>query len=220
MKTRSYQVIENCSDYFNRPEVSNSDLSSLDAELSAKDPVGGDKVAAYRFGSLLDAIITEPERIDFLKQTSDENPVDPKEWNKALKMRKAFFSDSFCNNILKSSLPQVVMVADVVLDVDGFIFSLLMRCKWDFFTDFLGADLKSTVATTQEQFEAACSMFQYDRQMAVYMEISGVDQVVLIGVSKVNYKVFKKFIKRGDPFHQSGMEKFKVLALKYYMLFG
>lgn len=220
MKTRSYQVIENCSDYFNRPEVSNSDLSSLDAELSAKDPVGGDKVAAYRFGSLLDAIITEPERIDFLKQTSDESPVDPKEWNKALKMRKAFFSDSFCNNILKSSLPQVVMVADVVLDVDGFKFSLPMRCKWDFFTDFLGADLKSTVATTQEQFEAACIMFQYDRQMAVYMEISGVDQVVLIGVSKVNYKVFKKFIKRGDPFHQSGMEKFKVLALKHYMLFG
>jgi hypothetical protein len=220
LKTCSYRVIENCSDYFNRPEVSNSDLSSLEAELSAKDPVGGDKVAAYRFGSLLDAIITEPDRVDFLKKTLDEIPVEPSEWNKALKMRKAFFGDEFCNNLLKMSLPQVVMVSDVVLNVDGFVFTITMRCKWDFFTDFLGADLKSTVATTQEQFEAVCIMFQYDRQMAVYMEISGIDQVVLIGVSKVNNKVFKKFIKRGDPFHQSGMEKFKVLALKHYMLFG
>lgn len=218
--TGRYHVIENCKDYFNRPEVSNSDLGSLEADLSGRDPIGGDKEAAYRFGSLFDAVVTEPERVDFNKKTVDGIPALPVEWNKALKMRKSFLADQFCVGILSESKAQAVTVAEVELELEGVGFSLPMRCKWDFFTDYMGADLKSTIATTQQQFEAVCDMFQYDRQSAVYMTIAGIDKMVLIGVSKVNYKVFKKFIRRGDDFFNSGYEKFRHLAWKYYMLFG
>lgn len=217
-----YQIIENCHNYYERDEVSNSDLSAMEEQLSANDAWVADKTAAYRFGSLLDAIITEPERVDFRTKTIDGIPAIPEEWARALKMRKSFLSDEVCKMILRESKGQVVTTADVEFEFEGQKFVLPCRSKWDFFMPVMGygADLKSTTATTQEQFEAACMMFNYDRQRAFYMNIIGSDYDVLIGISKVNFKVFKKFIKRGDSFFNSGMDKINSLAWKYYMLFG
>ena len=49
----------NPDEYYNRPEVSNSDLTELKQLLHPRMQFG-DKEAAFRFGSLVDAIITEP----------------------------------------------------------------------------------------------------------------------------------------------------------------
>jgi hypothetical protein len=54
----------------------------------------------------------------------------------------------------------------------------------------------------------------YDRQRAWYMDIAGSDQDVLIWVSKVNYKVFKVPIRRGDELFNSGFKKYNELAFK------
>ena len=43
--------------YYDRPEVSNSDLTTLKNLLHPR-PQFGDREAAFRFGSLVDAIIT------------------------------------------------------------------------------------------------------------------------------------------------------------------
>ncbi len=208
-------------DYFSLPQVSNSDLSWLKGQIQAIDSLGGNKDAAYRFGTLLDAIITEPERINFTKRTIDGEPIDLDEFNKALRMRDSFLRDPFCMNLLKSSVPQKIVIKDVDLEFQGQKFTLPMRCKWDFFIDpmKLGADLKSTTATSEDQFRSAIQMFDYPRQMAVYMTISGIDSIALVGVSKVNYKIFKVFIKRGDDLFQRGMASFTELAYKYYLMF-
>ena len=50
--------------YYNRTEVSNSDLTELKNLLHPRQQFG-DKEAAFRFGNLVDAIITEPERVDY-----------------------------------------------------------------------------------------------------------------------------------------------------------
>ena len=84
----------------------------------------------------------------------------------------------------------------------------------------MGGDIKSTTATTQEQFEAAITHFDYHRQRAFYMTLSGHPRDVVIGISKKNFKVFKVFIKRGDPLFEKGMEEFRMLAYKYFTLFG
>ena len=219
-KTSSYRIIENCEDYYNRSEVSNSELSALEAELSGKDPIGGDKQSAYRFGSLYDAILTETFRVDFNRKTVDGIEAIPKEWDKAMLMRKSFLNDDFCRNVLSACQTQTVTVADVTLEFQGIEFTLPMRCKWDFFSEFIGADLKSTIASSQQQFLNVCDRFNYDRQCAVYMTIAGIDQMALLGVSKQNHKVFKKFVKAGDDFHTRGMEKFVEIAYRYYTLFG
>lgn len=214
--------ILNCSDevYFGLPEVSNSDINWLKEQTSSRDSIG-DKQAAYRFGTLLDAVVTDQDRIDFFKKTIDGTPVIPQEWDKAIRMRKSFFADKFCLEIYTDSEPQVVMTRDVELDFYGLKYSLPMRGKWDFFlfNGGYGSDLKSTTATTQEQFEASVAHFGYDQQMAVYMEIAQIDFVVLLGVSKVNYRVFKKFIRRGDETWESGMNKLRYWGYKYFTLF-
>ncbi|MFO7935108.1 MAG: hypothetical protein R6U78_13635, partial [Bacteroidales bacterium] len=82
-----------------------------------------------------------------------------------------------------------------------------------------GGDIKSTVCRTQEEFETSIDFFDYDRQRAVYMTIAECDYDVLIGISKINLKIFKKFIKRDDETFKRGMNKFRYLAYKYYTLF-
>jgi hypothetical protein len=137
-------------------------------------------------------------------------------------MRKAFLKDPFAQQIMKVCSGQAVKHGIVKLDYEGIFFELFMRCKYDLWADVLryGGDIKSTTATTQKQFEDACYHFDYDRQRAVYMNLSGAEKDVLIGISKVNLKVFKLFIDRKSEFYLSGMQKFRELGFKYWTLFG
>ena len=49
--------------YFLRPEVSNSDLTALKYEMSGYELP--DMTDVFAFGNLVDAMITEPHRIDW-----------------------------------------------------------------------------------------------------------------------------------------------------------
>lgn len=216
------QIIQSTlTDYFKRDEVSNSDLTWLKMQLSPADQVG-DIVQAYRFGTLVDAVITEQERVDWVKLTVDDIQYTAFEFRKANEMSKAFRRDDLGKLIMKAAIFQEVHIRKVPFDYNGMQFSLTMRCKFDFCFPALkyGGDIKSTVATTQEQFESSIYHFDYDRQRALYMTISEADMDVLVGISKVNFKVFKKFIKRDDALFKSGMEKLNYLAYKYFLLFG
>jgi len=208
-------------DYFKREEVSNSDLTWLKMQLSPADVVG-DIVRAYKFGTLVDAIITEQQRIDYFKLTVDDIQYTADEFKKANKMRRAFMQDELGKLILSYAVFQEVKTKKVDFNYAGMKFSLNMRCKFDFRFPPLnyGGDIKSTTATTQEQFEASIAHFDYDRQRAVYMTITDAPMDVVIGISKINFKVFKKFIKRGDETFNRGMDKLNFLAYKYYLLFG
>lgn len=207
--------------YYLRPEVSNSDLSALKNYFMPKDYVM-DVTSAYRFGNLIDALITEPHRCDHYAFKVDGESFSSEEWQKARDMRIAFLNDSFGQQIVKIAGGQAIKTGNVSLQYDGVGFSLPMRCKYDLWSDHLryGADIKSTTATTQKQFEEACRHFDYDRQRAVYMTLSGAQKDVLIGISKTNHKIFKIFITRQSDMYQSGMAKFQELAFKYWTLFG
>ena len=50
--------------YYQRSEVSNSDLTELKNLLYPRTQYG-DKEKAFKFGSLIDAMITEPERVRY-----------------------------------------------------------------------------------------------------------------------------------------------------------
>lgn len=206
--------------YYSRLEVSNSDLSWLQNQLNPRNLP--DPTEAYRFGSLIDAMITEPERVDFTFRKLYNEQYTPEDFERAEKMKHAFLSDSFCRELLTVSSFQTRMTERVQLTYNGFDFALKMRCKWDLWFAPIrsGADIKSTAATSQAQFEAAVNHFDYDRQRAVYMTIAGADKDVLIGISKVNYKIYKVFINRQSELYRSGMDKFSYLAWKWFMMFG
>lgn len=203
--------------YYNRSEVSNSDLGWLKKQFLPTEVT--DPTEAYKFGTLIDAMITEPHRVDYYKLTVDDVQYTQEQFKQAKEMKKAFMNDPLCAKLLKQSQTQLVSTALLNIEFEGIEFSLNTRCKWDLKLVNWGADIKSTTATTQKQFIEACYYFDYNRQRAWYMDIIESNQDMLIGISKNNYKVFKIPIKRGDDFYNSGKKQYQELAFKWWSLF-
>lgn len=209
--------------YFGRPEVSNSDLSAL-KDLLYPHAEYGDKSKAYAFGTLLDNLITEPDKVDLfnLKVQYQDYPYTQDDFDLALKMKRAYMKDDFCRMINDAAdFQAITIVPDFKIDYLGFEFSLPARCKWDLLVPEwnMGGDIKSTAAETQSQFEAACEHFDYFRSRAWYMDLAGTDKDMLIGISKKNCKIFKIAINRGDALYEKGKEAYQELAFKYWMFF-
>ncbi|MDR1343895.1 MAG: PD-(D/E)XK nuclease-like domain-containing protein [Tannerellaceae bacterium] len=209
-------------DYYKLPEVSNSDLSWLKNQLYPKETVS-DPTEAYAFGSLIDAMLTEPDRVDYFKRTLDGKRIKKELFENAVKMKQAFRRDDFCSDLTTHSDGQKIsIVHDKEYSYKGFPFVLNVRCKWDIWREDWGwgGDIKSTTAKTQKEFEAASLYFDYDRQRAFYMDLQGSKRDVLIGISKVNHRIFKIFINRESEFYKQGRDKYLALAFKWYLLFG
>ena len=206
--------------YYSRSEVSNSDLSALKKQMYGG--IDFDPTEAYKFGSLIDAMITEPELVDEYKLTCSGEQYSKEDFEKAREMRRVFMKDEMCRSLIASSVFQKVMIREKMQFHYGIPFTLPVRCKWDIWMPGFnwGADIKSTTATTQKQFEDACHHFDYDRQRWWYMNIAGSNQDMLVGISKVNFKVFKLPIRRDSEFFKSGEEKALLLAYKYWQFYG
>ncbi len=210
--------------YFSRKEVSNSDLTELKNLLYPRTQYG-DKEKAFKFGTLIDAIITEPARVDFYNLTVDSVQYLKEDFELAVEMRKSLIAESrkdkFLANVLEHASTQSVSIRkDQVFDYCGFEFLLDTRCKWDWHLPAanFGGDLKSTFAQSQKQFEDAIEFFDWDRSRAWYMDIVGSDRDFIYAISKKNCKVFKYFIQRGDKTYERGKEKYLDLAFKYWQL--
>jgi hypothetical protein len=206
--------------YYDRSEVSNSDLSWLKNQLYPRDMP--DPTNAYRFGTLLDNMLTEPHKVNYSLLQCDGEQYSQEDFEIANQMRLAFLKDDFCKSLVDRSTPQKIMIKRQAFEIDGFEYHLNIRSKWDIWLDMLGwgGDIKSTTATTQKQFIDAIYHFDYDRQRAFYMTNAESKQDVLIGISKKNFKVFKVPIKRTDEMFKSGMNKVNELTFKWWQLFG
>ena len=210
--------------YYERGEVSNSDLTEL-KDLLHPRPQFGDREAAFRFGSLVDALITEPARVNFYRRTVDDVEYPEWEFRKGLflrdSLRREAGHDKFLAQVLELADTQTVMVnKGQVFDYGGFYFLLDTRCKWDWFLKYFGfgGDLKTTFASSQQEFEQAIDFFDWDRSRAWYMDIAGSDRDFIYAISKKTGQVFKKFITRDDEIYRRGKEKYLELAFQYWCL--
>ena len=214
----------NPDEYYNRPEVSNSDLTELKNLLHPRMQFG-DKEASFRFGTLVDAIITEPARVNYYQFTVDDVQYTEEEFYHARQMNAALRSeakrDPFLAKVLELADTQRFMVnKQQSFEYGGFPFHLDTRCKWDWFlSDFnFGGDLKTTFSSSQKQFEEAVDFFDWDRSRAWYMDIAHSNRDFIYAISKKNGCVFKKFIKRDDEIYRRGREKYEELAFHYWCL--
>lgn len=216
-------MIEEKDPYYNRDEVSNSDLGTL-KKYWQPDQVIYDIEKAYRFGTLIDCMITEPFKINYFKFTCAGYQYSKEEFELAEQMKKAFYRDELCAILANSSDFQKVSIRNgFPIEYDGVKVFLNVRCKWDLFAMpklKISGDIKSTTAETQKQFEEACHYFDYFRQRAWYMDIENVDNDMLIGISKKNCKVFKVAIRRGDNNYKEGKAHYQDLAFRWWSLCG
>lgn len=206
--------------YFSSREVSNSDLGNLD-KLLHPERYAIDATDAYRFGTLFDAIATEPEKVNYHNLSVGHYKYSHEEFKQAEAMYRSLMKDEIGAHMVRHAEKQVVMKRNMEIEYEGLRFTLNVRCKWDFVFPKLklGGDLKSTTATTQQQFEAACKHFKYDRQRAWYMDIGGTNKDILIGVSKAApHKVFRLHIERNDNFYLSGQQQYQALAFNWKIL--
>ena len=147
--------------YYQRSEVSNSDLTELKNLLYPRTQYG-DKEKAFKFGSLIDAMITEPERVRYDKRMVDDILYSGEDWELAEAMKKSLRMearhDPFLAQVLAKAETQRFMVnKNQCFQYGNFKYTLDTRCKWDWWlpTYGFGGDLKSTFASTQKQFDEA-----------------------------------------------------------------
>ena len=74
--------------YYLRTEVSNSDLTELKNYLYPRTQYG-DKEKAFKFGTLVDALITENERVHYSKRMVDDVTYSREDFELGLAMREA-----------------------------------------------------------------------------------------------------------------------------------
>lgn len=214
----------NPDEYYNLREVSNSDLTKLKNLLHPRAQYG-DREAAFRFGTLVDAIITEPVRVNYYRRTVDDVAYTADEFLLAQEMYKSLrmesHRDTFLAKVLELSDTQRFMVnKSQPFQYGSFPFTLDTRCKWDWYLPMVnfGGDLKTTFATSQQQFDEAVDFFDWDRSRAWYMDIAHSDRDFIYAISKKNCCVFKKHITRGDAIYTRGREKYEELAFQYWCL--
>lgn len=211
--------------YYSRSEVSHSTLSAFE-QLFWPKPSFGDKERAYAFGTLLDFMITENHLVDYYNLTVQGQyagfPFTSDDFELAKAMKRSYMKDSFCKMINDNADFQSVSIShNFPIVYNGFEFQISagVRCKWDLLVRKwnMGGDIKSTMAKTQKEFEQACDHFNYFRSRAFYMDIEGTDRDMLIGISKVNQKLFKIPITRGDKLYNYGKAQYQDLAFKYWL---
>lgn len=210
--------------YYLRTEVSNSDLTELKNYLYPRTQYG-DKEKAFKFGTLVDALITENERVHYSKRMVDDVTYSRKDFELGLAMREALRKearkDEFLRAVLSNSDTQKFMVNKSQRFLYGnFEYTLDTRCKWDWWLPSFGfgGDLKTTFAESQNQFNEAIDFFDWDRSRAWYMDIAGSQQDFIYAISKKNLKIFKAFIRRDDDTYKRGKEKYDELAFKWWQL--
>ena len=209
--------------YYDRFEVSNSDLSTLQKYWQSLQ-LQYDLQKAYDFGTLIDCMLTEPQKVNYFNFTCAGIQFSKADFEIAEAMKISFLRDQFCRLLLENSETQKITIREnFKINYLGFDFTLNARCKWDFFAKQkigITADLKSTVATSEKAFRNSIELFEYHRQAAWYMDLENIDSHMLIGIcKKAPYSIFKVAIKRGDDMYKAGRALYQELAFKHYQLF-
>lgn len=211
--------------YYSRPEVSNSDLTALKDLLHPVPMPPGVREAAFRFGSLVDTIITEPDRVNYYRLTVDDEQYTDDEFRHAKEMHRSLrmtaMHDPFLAKVLEEAETQRFMINHgQEFEYGGFPFTLDTRCKWDWWLPLygFGGDLKTCAAATQHEFDEAIDFFDWDRSRAWYMDIAHSDKDFIYAISKKNCNVFRAMIRRGDQIYTRGREKYLELAFQYWCL--
>lgn len=208
-------------DYFKSPFLSNSKLSAFGAELGLLRGYGdNDPTENYRLGTLFDLLATEPSRIDRLNNVliDTEYSFTDEELKENERMLKKLNNHPVYKAILSLNPSYQTEIYNPNFRFDN-LPPVEFKAKLDLFIKNWVIDLKTTACTTQSQFEAACEMFGYYRQLILYMMLTNSNKATIIGVSKKKpYNVFIINFDKKHELYQKYYDQIKLLMFKYIML--
>ena len=161
-------------DYRALPAVANSDLSRLRDFLNGRGARSAGNNAALSFGTAFHTALLEPDSYVAGQKGVNDSLV----WW----MVEAVRYDAELLRMLETGLaePSCVFTHPET--------GTLCKLRADLVIPTAGAytivDFKSTMAHDWQQFALQCSMFDYDRQAAFYLDALQADRFLLVGVQK------------------------------------
>ena len=162
-------------DYRALPAIANSDLSRLRDFLNGRGARSAGNNAALSFGTAFHTALLEPDSyVPGQKGVNDSlvwwmveavrHDADLRQMlETGIAEPSCLFTHAETNTLCK-------LRADLVLPTPG---------------AYTMVDFKSTMAPDWHQFASQCSMFDYDRQAAFYLDALSADRFLLVGVQKV-----------------------------------
>lgn len=209
-------------DYFKHPFASNSKLTQFGMELGLfreMETTPDQTHENFRFGTLFDLWETEKEKLDFLhgEMIGTDYTFDKKDIEKVKRMSTSLHKNEKYKIILSLNPNFQKEIFEERFSLDGVNY-IGFKAKLDLFLKGLVIDLKTTNATGQNQFESACEMFGYYRQMCFYMALTGAKKSMIIGISKINHKVFVVNFSVDHPLYLETLEMCKLLIFKWNFL--
>lgn len=189
------------------PAYSNSRLGEIRSQL-----LGMSRPKPYRafgIGHMVHQLILEPE-IANIKNYVFLTPAVRRD---VIGMVLAAKSDPTIRQLLPRYKKEKVFTW--IDDLTG----LPCKCKADLFNELGGgnhvADLKTTSASSQEEFEKHAIKYEYDRQGAFYLDGTTSSRFSLYGIQKkAPYSVFKLSYTKNDDLITRGRKKYRFILSK------
>lgn len=178
------------------PRISNSDLGDFE-DIVFNRPEREKPLTAFSFGTAVHELILEPQIINRLPQNVDIAKVQI--------LAKTFWNESWLKWLLRFSKKEEVILW--TCPVTG----LPLKSKLDIILRGRNVyDIKTTSASSIEQFAKHCQAYGYDRQAAFYMDSIGAKRFFFIALSKTKKDMV--FIMEADrSFIESGRKKYRKL---------
>jgi hypothetical protein len=178
------------------PRISNSDLGIFE-DIIFNRPVKPLPLGAFNFGTAVHELILEPQIIDQIPKNVDIAKVQI--------LAKTFWAEPWLKWLLRFSRKEEVILW--TCPVTG----LPLKSKLDIILRGRTVyDIKTTSASSIEQFAKHCQEYGYDRQAAFYMDSINAKRFFFIALSKTKKDMV--FIMEADPsFIESGRKKYRKL---------
>ena len=178
------------------PRISNSDLGKFEDIIFSR-PVKPLPIVAFSFGTDVHELILEPETIDKLPPDVDIAKVQT--------LAKTFWAEPWLKWLLRFSRKEEIVLW--TCPVTG----LPLKSKLDIILRGRTVyDIKTTSASSIEQFEKFAVQYGYDRQAAFYMDSIKAKKFFFIALSKTKKNTV--FIMEADSsFIESGRRKYRKL---------
>jgi hypothetical protein len=208
--------------YFTLPEVSNSNLKELKSSYYVETP--RDLAAVFAFGSLVDALLTEPWKVDYRSCSLNDDgwiiPFTKADFELAVKLVQYLKADPLIKLFLDTMVGQYIFRRTLVFTYEGGEYRIRGRCKFDLFSRayLFGLDFKTTACTTLKAFRESIEFLDYDQAAAWYMDLAKIDRFWIVGISKKTGEIFKYVIQRGDETYERGRAKYSLWAYRWLTL--
>ena len=211
--------------------IRNSVLSTFRMECEGKEFNEYHLAPYLAFGTLVDALITEPERYDcrthqLRHSTNYEDTVyhyDAESYELASLMRDAYFEHPLCGKLIQVGGKYPFDIPDFKFEWEGQTFQVPTGGELDVYAGMLqmAGDVKVTSEVTKEGFFKKVDELYYDQQGAFYMDNHGIDFFVISGISRKRSEknglptILNYCIERGSKEYQKGRDRYSMWSYRY-----